>query len=99
MINLAEIFILSYFTQFIEIRVKILSEDQDLLFKSNHLIENLSVFTHIIDCFMNQILIQNDISNIITVKYRDSLKLIIKYNKEDCFLTELDKLSIMTVSA
>ena len=88
-----------YSTQFIGVRVRALLKDQDLLFELNHLIENLSVFTHIINCSMAEMLIWNDISNLIIINCEGSLETVIEYDEEDCFLAESDNLSIAAVSA
>ena len=52
----------------IQVQSDAILSDYNLLFESDHSVEEISMFTHIVNYLMTEILIQNDISKHIVIQ-------------------------------
>ena len=100
-VYLSDIFISLFSTKMIAIWVQsnAIPSDHNLLFKSDYSVEEISVFTHIVNCLMTEILIQNDTFKYIVIQWNDCLRSIIEYDEEGCFLADVINLPLAAISA
>ena len=83
----------------IQVQSDVILSDHNLLFESDHSVEEISMFTHIVNCLMTEILIQNDISKHIVIQWNNYLRSIIEYNKEDFFSADVINLFLAVILA
>ena len=88
-------------TKTIAVRVQgdAIPSDRDLLFEPGHSVEGISVFTHIVDCSMAEILVRNDTSKHIAIQRNGRLGSIVEYDGEGCFLADAIDLPIAAIPA
>lgn len=83
--SLAEASIAPFSTQAVSVRIQgnaaALPVDRDLLFESRHSLEGISVFTHIVDCAMSDIMVRNDTNKTITIQRNGQLGSITEYDE------------------
>ena len=98
---LSDVSILLFSTKTIAVWVQsdAIPSDHNFLFESDYSVEGISMFTHIVNYLMTEILVQNDISKHIVIQWNDCLRSIVKYDKEGCFLTDVINLPLAAISA